>query len=143
MDSNATPPFSSPPIAPPPPGPSSYAPPPPSYPPPPYIAAPTPPPPRRGRGWMVVAIILLLLLILSVLVNFGQLTSSVVRVPGGRAHTRARMAGPRLDEVILEENNAANKIAVIDVDGIITSRAIDQGGFTMVDLIKEQLDLAK
>ena len=35
------------------------------------------------------------------------------------------------------------KIAVIEVDGIITGRAIDQGGYSIVDVIKAQLKRAE
>lgn len=55
----------------------------------------------------------------------------------------ARDAGPRLDEVVLEDNDAHNKIAVITVDGIITSHSADQAGNSMVDVLKAQLDRAK
>lgn len=105
---------------------------------------PTPPrPPRRGRGWMIFAIILLALLGLSVLVNFSQFFGNLVR--GGRSGTvvsGTREVGPRLDEVTVEDNSAASKIAVVEVNGIITSTAIDQQGTSMVDLIRSQLDRA-
>lgn len=85
---------------------------------------------------MIFALILLLLLFMSVLVNIGQLAS------GSMAVTRqARFHGPRMDEVVLEENASANKLAVIDIEGIITSRT-DQGGYTMVDLVRAQLKRA-
>jgi len=45
--------------------------------------------------------------------------------------------------VITEDNDAANKIAVIEVDGIITSRSMDQGGYNMSDLIKAQFKRAE
>jgi len=54
-----------------------------------------------------------------------------------------REAGPRLDEVTLEDNDAHNKIAVVTVDGIITSHSADQAGNNMVDVIKAQFDRAK
>jgi protease IV len=92
---------------------------------------------------MIFALILLALLMLSLFVNLGQLTSSVVKVSGGRTRSRAHMAGPQLIEAVLEDNSARNKIAVVDIDGIITSTALDRSGFTMVDLIKAQLDLAQ
>ncbi len=86
---------------------------------------------------MVLAIIFLVLFVLSAMVNFGQLFS------GSGQTVRGRTAGPRLDEAVLEDNEAHDKIAVLDVDGIITSQAIDQSGFTMVDLLKAQLERAK
>lgn len=88
---------------------------------------------------MILALILLALLIVSVLGNFGQMANALGGVSGGHS----RFAGPRLDEAILEDNNASQKIAVIDVDGIISSRAISQSGFNMVDLIRSQLERAQ
>ena len=89
---------------------------------------------------MIFAIILLVLLVLSVFMNFGQFASSFV--PGTSAGYRQAI-GPRLDEVVLKDNGAVNKIAVVDIDGIITSRGIDQGGFSMVDIIKDELQRAE
>ena len=51
----------------------------------------------------------------------------------------AREIGPRLEECVLEDNDARNKIAVVTVDGIITSHEADQAGNSMVDVIKAQL----
>ena len=48
-----------------------------------------------------------------------------------------------MEEVVTEDNDASTKIAVVDVDGIITSRAIDQSGYNMVDVIKAQLKRAE
>jgi protease-4 len=121
-----------------------------SSPPPPLSAPPviTPPPlpkPRKSRGWMIVAIILLVLLFISLFGNFTQFVSRAFS--GGFNHGlkggTARQVGPRLDEVVLEDNNARNKIAVITVDGIITSHTADQAGNNMVDVIQAQLDRAK
>src|SRR5882672_2495620 len=134
MDDNASPPpvYTSPPPA---------APPPPLPPPPPVIVAPaSTPPPRRGRGWMVFAIILMALLALSLLGNLSSFMSGLVFSKGGK-HTRT--VGPRLEEVITEDNDASDKIAVIDVQGIITSHAFDSGGYGMVELIKAQLKHAE
>ncbi|HEU0037705.1 MAG TPA: signal peptide peptidase SppA [Verrucomicrobiae bacterium] len=113
-------------------------PPPPLTPPP--VMAPGPParPPRRGRGWMIFAFVLLVLLGLSVLMNLGHLLESMFSIKGVGAH----VAGPRLDEVVLEDNDASSKIAVVPVEGIITSQVIDRGGFNLVDIIKAQLKRA-
>jgi len=108
----------------------------PSITPPPII---TPPPssrpPRKSRGWMIFALILLVLLVLSLFSNLTHLTSNLVGVKVGSSHH----AGPHLEEVIIKDNDASEKIAVLDVDGIITSQFADHGGLTLVDLIKEQL----
>ncbi len=87
---------------------------------------------------MVFALILLVLLVISFLFNLG---SMVRGVPVNVARTR--QIGPRLDEAVLEDNGSGNKIAVINVDGVITSRSIDQSGFNMVDMIKAQLRRAE
>jgi protease-4 len=120
-------------------------PPPPAYPPPPPLIVPPsqPRPQKRGRGWMVFAIILIVLLCLSVLLNFGLFAGSVARVSGSRSVGSSRVAGPRLDETILEDNRASAKIAVIDVNGIITGSPLNQEGYSMVDVIQAQLDRAQ
>lgn len=126
MDSNQVPPV--------------FPPPPPPLNPPPVIVPPAQSrPPRRGRGWMVLALVLLVLLGLSVLGNLGQFAGGIVSVKG----VHARTAGPKLEEAVLEDNDAGNKIAVVDIDGIITSRGDDQNGYNMVDLVKAQLDRAR
>src|SRR5437016_584339 len=134
MDEN-TPPPPPPPFTPPP---TAAAPPPP--PPPPIIyAQPALPPPRRSRGWMVFSIILVILLAFSVLMNIGSLFSRSLG-PGKRSsHT----VGPKLEEVVTEDHDAVNKIAVVEVGGIITSRAMDQGGYNLADVIKAQLKRAE
>ncbi len=88
---------------------------------------------------MIFAIVLLVLLGLSVLGNFSSLMGNLLYTKG--KHVRA--GGPRLEEVITEDNDASDKIAIVEIDGIITSRAIDPGGHSMVDLIKAQLKRAE
>ncbi len=88
---------------------------------------------------MVFALILMALLIVSLLANFGHWLHSLAPVKSAHGGS----IGPRLEEATLEDNGAPYRIAVIDLDGIITSRAMDQGGYTMVDLIKAELDRAK
>jgi len=123
------------------PPPSPPPPPPPVTPPPVIGPALTPRAPRRGRGWMVFAIILLLLLGISVLFNITSLVGSAFRGKSTRYY--ARVAGPKLDEIVREDNGAADKIAVIEVNGIITDGMIDQSGFNMVDVIRAQLKRAE
>ena len=95
---------------------------------------------------MIAAIILLLLLALSL---FGNLTQFIVsalspfrRGMRTEAFSSVRDVGPKLDEWMLANNHSANKIAVITVDGIITSHEADEGGYNMVDVIKAQLERA-
>jgi protease IV len=92
---------------------------------------------------MIFAIVLVVLLGLSLLINFSQFAGSVMHVSNSRSVASSRYVGPRLDEIILEENGAASKIAVVDVNGIITSSPVSQQGYSMVDIIKAQLDRAQ
>jgi protease IV len=112
-------------------------------PPPPVIAPPPPARPRRSWGWMIASIILIVLLGFSLLGNFAQAIShSIVgNFNRGYKNNTAREVGPKLDEGILEDNDSHNKIAVITVDGIISSSS-DQAGNSMVEVIKAQLDRA-
>lgn len=95
---------------------------------------------------MIFAIILLVLLAFSL---FGNLTQFVVHaITGSSAFSgdtfgTARDMTPRLEEFYLKNNHAANKIAVIPVDGIISSDSADPAGNTMVDVIKAELGRAK
>lgn len=88
---------------------------------------------------MVFALVLLVLLVFSVLYNIGSFTSRLV--PGGRVY--ARTHGPRFEEMLREDHDAVNKVAVVRVEGVITSEVIDQGGFSMVEIIKAQLKQAE
>jgi protease-4 len=121
-----------------------FVPPPPPLAPPPVITPPGKP--RKSRGWMVVAIILFVLLAFSLFGNLTQFIGSALSFHSGlptEAFGPMRDAGPRLEEFVLENNKSANKIAVITVDGIITSHDYDSAGNNMVDVIKAQLDRAR
>ena len=120
--------------------PASPSAPPPLNSPPPIIVPPAPTPPRKGRVWMVIAIVLFVLLGLSLLANFGQLLDSLAGL-GGATHQRS--GAPRLDEVVLEDNNASEKIAVVPVEGVISGDLGDRGGFSMVDIVEAQLERAE
>ena len=118
--------------------------PPPLPPPPPVITPPPPAKPPRSWGWMIASIILIVLLGISLLGNFAQALSHAISSGFNRgfSNSTAREVGPKLDECILENNGAHNKIAVITVDGIITSHSVDQAGNNMVEVIQAQLDRA-
>jgi protease IV len=132
MDENVPPPISTPP-------PSAPSPPPLAT--PPLITAlPAGQTRRTGRGWMIVALILFVLLGFSVLFNFGNFAGNLLH---GRNVKYTRTVGPRLEEIVYEDNDSANKVALIEVDGIITGRALDGSGFSLVDLVKAQLRRAE
>jgi protease-4 len=116
---------------------------PPAFSPPPVISPPTPTKPRRSRGWMIFAIILLVLLFISLFGNLTQFVSRMLSFNNSFRPAMARDIGPKLEECVLEDNDARNKIAVIEVDGIITSHTADPAGNNMVEVIKAQLDRAK
>ena len=107
--------------------------------PPPLLSPSRPAPPRRNRGWKIAVLILAILLIVSLLNNFEHLFSSLLRSATGSTRT----SGPRLEETFIEENASTNKIAVISVEGIISSQMFDRGGYDMVDYIRDQLKLAE
>ena len=88
---------------------------------------------------MIIAIILLLLLVVSAFFNFGHVFDRFVRLDGLQMH---HVAGPRLEETLIEDNGGSSKIAVVPVEGVITGQIVDRGGFNMVDIIKAQLKRA-
>ncbi|MGA3163200.1 MAG: signal peptide peptidase SppA [Verrucomicrobiota bacterium] len=114
--------------------------------PPPVIAPPPPPKPRRSRGWMIATIILFVLLAFSVFVIFTQFISSqfnTLSFNDGFRGGITRETGPRLEECMLEDHDAASKIAVIRVEGTITDQRTDGADNSMVDVIRAQFDRAK
>ncbi len=106
--------------------------------PPPVITLP-PAPPRKpsGRGWMIFGIIALVLLVISVLGNFTQFFGGMMSMNV----SHSRQGGPKLEEVVLEDHGTSIKIAVVEVEGIISSQ-IKQGGFDIVGLVRAQLERA-
>jgi len=84
---------------------------------------------------MIFALILLVLLGFSLLGNLGHYLGLVSPMKV----VRTRPVGPRLEEVVTEDNDASSKIAVVEVNGIISGGVIDQSGYNMVDVIKTQL----
>lgn len=52
------------------------------------------------------------------------------------------MGGPRLEEMVAEYSDSRNKIAIVPIDGMITSGTMGRGGYNMVYLIEDQLKMA-
>jgi protease-4 len=124
---------------------SQEAPPPPPPPLPPPVITPPAPKPRKNRGWMIFAIVVCVLLVFSLFGNFAQFIAHALSLNGafhGDGFGVVREAGPRLEEWLLKNNHAPNKIAVVTVDGIISSHNYDQAGNSMVDVIRAEFDRA-
>ncbi len=95
---------------------------------------------------MIAAIILFVVLGFSLFGNLTQFIGSALSFRSGlhsEAFGSARDLGPKLDEYVIKNNKSPNKIAVITVDGIITSHDANQAGNNMVDVIQAQLDRAR
>ena len=116
--------------------------PPPPLPPPPIIAPPPPSKPRRSWGWIITSIILAVMLVMCVFVIFAEFSLRSLNFNHALRTTSARDVGPKLDECVLEDNEARDKVAVITVGGIISSHMDDGMGHDMVDLFKAQLNRA-
>jgi len=106
---------------------------------PPPLITPPPPPrrPRAGAAWMKIAIVLGILLVISVLSNLRHMVH-VVKV-GAKS---GRPVREHLEEVTIENNQSKNKIAVLDIAGIISSEPWDRTSHNLVELISDQLRLA-
>jgi len=85
---------------------------------------------------MYVSIILFVILVVVLLAGFSRMAT---RVFATTTTYKPRTAGPALEEVIREDNDARNKIAVVAVDGIIHSGSLDSGNFSLVEVIRAQL----
>lgn len=125
---------------------STTPPPPPPYLPPPPVISPPASRPRSHAGLIVTIVVLgvMLLFCLAALVRHSVTHRLAGIRPHGEAFGSAREAGPKLDEYLLADNNSSeNKIAVISIEGIISSHDFDSGGNNMVDLVIAQLDQAR
>lgn len=115
---------------------------PPPLPPPPVIQPPPPPKPRKSNAWKII----LLVVVVVVVVGGGLAALGLVSSLGSFANIQTpyhQAAGPRLDEVLVEDNDASVKIAVVELEGVITSEVVDPAGFNLVDVIKAQLKRAE
>jgi protease-4 len=114
-------------------------PPPPPFSPPPLMSPPPSPKPRKSYGWMIAAIILIVVLAFSLVGNVAQMAMNSLSFSHSFKNTTAREVGPRLEECVLEDNDAHSKIAVISVEGVISTHGDDGAGYNLVEIIKAQL----
>ena len=96
-------------------------------------------PRRTGRGWKVAVLVLAILLGISLIWNAQHLFDGFM----SDAFVPARRAGPVLEEAVVEYNHSLNKIAVVPVEGIISSEGIDGRNYSLVEYIRDQLELAQ
>jgi protease-4 len=113
-------------------------------PPPPLTSTPpiivnTPTPQRSGGGWKVFAIILLVLLIGSVAMNFLGMLGSLLGDGGG---STGAQSGQHFHEVTVDNPTAKQKIAVVEVKGMISSEPWSRGSKSLADVIEDQLKWA-
>ncbi len=94
--------------------------------------------PRKSRGWMIASIVLFCLLALSLLANLSGWLGDIFSESG----MLEQSAGPRLQEVVIEPAHSRNKIAVINIGGLIMSDSFDGSSVGLVDLIRYQLKRA-
>jgi protease IV len=130
------------PPTPPPAPPVAASPPPPSVAPPPIITSASLPPRRSGCSvvWKILTFVLLGVICLMI---FGRIVSISTRATMMTRGRNVSDRGRTLEEVTIQQTNSDNKIAVITVDGIITSGEMDRANMTMPDFIAEQLKNAE
>lgn len=86
----------------------------------------------------IFCVVLVLLLLGSVALNLLHMVGSLLEGPTATG----AQSGTRFHEVVVDNHDAKDKIAIIDVSGMITSQAIAHGGRNMVDVIEDQLENA-
>lgn len=110
--------------------------------PPPYSVPQAPPPsPRKSsQGW-IWAVVIVGILVFGAVGLFALLASAIHSATGG-GHAHGGSGASELHEVLVEDHDSKNKIAVLAVEGVITGNPIDPEGRTLVDLVKHQLQRA-
>jgi protease IV len=99
-------------------------------------------PPRRGGGgwWWALGIFLVVVGLVAagglyLVGQLGDLGSSSLGLQSGTAHDELR-------EVVIQTSSTRDKIAVVDMQGVISSDPMDYHGNSIVSHIEEQLERA-
>ncbi len=117
-----------------PPQPPSPPPRPPLAPPPPVIVAPVAPAPKSSTGWKVFCLVLAIALLGSLFLNFAHLLT----IAWGSSSIGAQ-SGEKFHEVVVDNPHAHDKIAVLEVKGLISSEPWSHSGRTMAAVLEDQL----
>ncbi len=99
---------------------------------------PPAPRPRSSVIWKILTVLFLALFILSLLFNLAGFSRTVF--PHPRTMTDRNL---NLEEITVSSTNSDHKIALIEVDGVISSSEIDRTGIDMVQYIKDQFKMAE
>ena len=108
--------------------------------PPPLLPGMAPRPRRAGSRawlWVILALVVAGVCAVAAIWHLNPLPSLA-----RRASDKYHSHGPKMEEVVLECDDSDDKIAVLSIDGVIMSESIDRSGFSMVDVIEEQLKRA-
>jgi protease IV len=98
----------------------------------------TPPRQRSSVLWKILTVLFLALFLVTLFFNFSSVSHSVL------PRSRANMDRTRnLEEVAVSSTNSDYKIAVIEVDGVISSGEVDRSGEDLVEFVKDQLRMAE
>jgi len=82
-------------------------------------------------------------IVLAILLAFSTLNQMRHLVHGLKARVKSgRQAREHLEEVTFENNHSKNKVAVLDISGLISGEPWDRNGHNLVELISDQLRLA-
>ena len=89
---------------------------------------------KEGRGWRLVAIVLMVIIGLITVVELSSMFSGAL----GKTPV-VHNTGPKLFEVVMEDNDSSDKVLVIHVQGVIQSGPAENTGFPLPKMISEQL----
>src|SRR6266542_2041944 len=98
------------------------------------LPPPTPPPilpakkPKAGRGWKIATLLLGIGLAISLFSNVAHFFFNLLFNAAGAGLGNET----RLEEVVLERHGSANKVAVVPIEGIISSSVLDGAALSMV-----------
>src|SRR4051812_4360335 len=105
----------------------------------PPIIVNNPPPKASNTGWKIFCLLLVLLLLGSVAMNLISFTGALLT--GGGAATGAQ-SGKHFREVIVDNPHAKEKIAILEVKGMISSEPWGRSSKSIADVIEDQLKYA-